>query len=129
MSQVETHEYEIKILNVLKKYNIMNEDIPKVLREYLNKYSDDTITLYFYRTWGSCREWKFVVTYEGGYIKEGDWVDKSSHKNPYKFKIIDKDEFLQKYADKKLTAYIYVSPSCSSSGKFSFQVEFIITKK
>jgi len=42
-------------------------------------------------------------------------------KNAHKYKVMDLQEFLEKYRGKELVMYVHESPSCNKSKEFSFR--------
>jgi hypothetical protein len=114
----------IEIVRVEKRYNIKPEDIFSEVKKYLFASEDGVkkVLLYSHDTWGSCREWKSILlNSDGSYINDGEWVDKSSHKNAHKYKVMDLQPFLEKYRGKELIIYVHESPSCNKSREFSFR--------
>ncbi|MCC6056346.1 MAG: hypothetical protein LM583_06695 [Desulfurococcaceae archaeon] len=122
-------EITVELVKIEKRYNINAEDILKQVKAYLFSYDDKSrIVLYKHDTWGSCREWKSILlNADGSYISDGEWVDQSSRKNAHKYKIMDLNEFLEKYRGKELIMYVHESPSCNPSKEFSFRVVVKIT--
>jgi hypothetical protein len=123
--ETEIGEIIVELVKIEKRYNIKPEDIPSQVKKYL--FASDNgvkkVLLYSHDTWGSCREWKSILLNpDGSYIKDGEWVDNSSRKNAHKYKVMDLNEFLEKYRGKELVMYVHESPSCNSSKEFSFRV-------
>jgi hypothetical protein len=115
----------IELVRIEKRYNIKPEEIPSQVKKYL--FASDNgvkkVLLYSHDTWGSCREWKSILlNSDGSYIPEGEWINNSSRKNAHKYKIMDLNEFLEKYRGKELVIYVSESPSCNKSKEFSFKV-------
>jgi len=134
-TQVQTQvPFRVEVVKVIKKWNVKNEDIQKIVVGYLlaynNKYNENKyVTLYYHDEWGSCREQKSVVLSEdGGYLEGGEWIDNSSRKNAHKFKVMEVAEFLEKYAGKNLVIYVYESPSCNTAKQFSFKAVFRVAR-
>lgn len=127
MSQ--THSIQFKIKKIIFKINIPDTEIEKVLNRVMIKkvleYSpiDDSgrILTYLHRTWGSCREWKLVAlkneNENGNEFVDGEWVDRSSSKNVFKYKLTDVEKL-----PKEVTVYYFESPSCNKSKQFRFKV-------
>ena len=114
----------IEIVRVEKRYNIKAEEIPSQVKKYLLASDNgvEKVLLYSHDTWGSCREWKSILLNpDGSYINGGEWVDQSSRKNAHKYKVMDLNEFLEKYRGKELVMYVHESPSCNKSKEFSFR--------
>jgi hypothetical protein len=125
--QVKTQlgDITIEIVKIEKRYHIKPEEIPSQVKKYLFASDDGVkkVLLYSHDTWGSCREWKSILlNADGSYISDGEWVDQSSRKNAHKYKIMDLNEFLEKYRGKELIMYVHESPSCNPSKEFSFRV-------
>ena len=117
--------FDIEIVKIEKKWNIANNEMAKKIKDMILSYGDGYATLYYYRTWGSCRVTKFLImNADGTYLPDGEWIDNSSRKNVNKWKIMNLNEFITKYAGKELSAFLYVSPSCNKSKQFSFRVIF-----
>ena len=114
----------IEIVKIEKRYNIKAEEIPSQVKKYLLASDNgvEKVLLYSHDTWGSCREWKSILLNpDGSYINGGEWVDQSSRKNAHKYKVMDLNEFLEKYRGKELVMYVHESPSCNKSKEFSFR--------
>ena len=114
----------IELVRIEKRYNIKPEEIINQVKKYL--FASDNgvkkVLLYSHETWGSCREWKSILlNTDGYYINDGEWVDNSSRKNAHKYKVMDLQEFLEKYRGKELVMYVHESPSCNKSKEFSFR--------
>jgi len=126
--------FRVEVVKVLKKWNISEGAIKGVIKYYLmdynNKYNTNKyVSLYSHETWGSCREWKHVVMNEdGSYLEGGEWIDNSSRKNAHKWKIMEVQSFLEKYAGKNLLIYVHESPSCNKSREFSFKAIFRVVR-
>jgi len=130
-SQVQTQtvktqvgDITIEIVKIEKRYNIKPEEIPSQVKKYLLASDNgvEKVLLYSHDTWGSCREWKSILLNpDGSYINGGEWVDQSSRKNAHKYKVMDLNEFLEKYRGKELVMYVHESPSCNKSKEFSFR--------
>jgi hypothetical protein len=119
----------VEVIRVEKRWNIPTEDIAGKIASMLKSYGNDQVTLFYHSTWGSCRVTKFIVmSTDGSYIPDGEWIDNSSNKNANKWKIMPLDEFMEKYAGKELLAYLYVSPSCNKSKRFSFRAVFRVVR-
>ena len=127
MSQTQTQaqsDITIEIVKIEKRYNIKPEEIPSQVKKYLLASYDGVkkVLLYSHDTWGSCREWKSIIlNSDGSYIQDGEWIDNSSRKNVHKYKVMDLNEFLEKYRGKELVMYVHESPSCNKSKEFSFR--------
>jgi hypothetical protein len=120
-----TLDFGIEIVKIEKKWNIANSEIAEKIKDMILSYGDGYATLYYHRTWGSCRVTKFLImNVDGTYLPDGEWEDRSSKKNANKWKIMSLKDFLTKYAGKELSAFLYVSPSCNKSKQFSFRVIF-----
>jgi len=124
--QVKTQvgDITIEIVKIEKRYNIKPEEIPSQVKKYLLASDNgvEKVLLYSHDTWGSCREWKSILLNpDGSYINGGEWVDQSSRKNAHKYKVMDLNEFLEKYRGKELVMYVHESPSCNKSKEFSFR--------
>ena len=128
MSQTQTQaqsDITIEIVKIEKRYNIKPEEILSQVKKYLFTSVDGVkkFLLYSHDTWGSCREWKSILLNpDGSYINSGEWIDNSSRKNAHKYKVMDLQEFLEKYRGKELVMYVHESPSCNKSREFSFRV-------
>ena len=121
--QVKIGDITIEIVKIEKRYNIKPEEIPSQVKNYLFANGTEKVLLYRHDTWGSCREWKSILLHpDGSYINGGEWVDNSSRKNAHKYKVMDLQEFLEKYRGKELVMYVHESPSCNKSREFSFRV-------
>jgi hypothetical protein len=125
--QVKTQlgDITIEIVKIEKRYNIKPEEIPSQVKKYLFASDDGEkkVLLYSHDTWGSCREWKSILlNTDGSYIQDGEWINNSSRKNVHKYKIMDLQQFLEKYRGKELVMYVHESPSCNKSREFSFKV-------
>ncbi|MEM1842248.1 MAG: hypothetical protein QXL19_07715 [Ignisphaera sp.] len=124
MSQVQT-QTRFKVKEIVFKYNIPDTEIEKVLeRVMVKKVLDYTpfdnsgkILTYLHRTWGSCREWKLVVFKGENEFVDGEWVDQSSSKNVFKYKLTD----LEKLPN-KIIIYYSETPSCNQRKQFKFKV-------
>jgi hypothetical protein len=117
--------FDIEIVKIEKKWNIANSEIAEKIKDMILSYGDGYATLYYHRTWGSCRVTKFLImNADGTYIDDGEWEDRSSRKNVNKWKIMPLRDFITKYAGKELSAFLYVSPSCNKSKQFSFRAIF-----
>ena len=120
--------WHVVVEEVLKAWNIDEEEIPGEVAAFLRRYKEngkDYVTLYVHTTWGSCRVTKFIVLADSGeFLNDGKWVDNSSRRNVHKYKVMREEEFLAKYAGKRLIAYAYVSPSCNQAKQYSFRVIF-----
>jgi hypothetical protein len=122
--KTEYGEVAIEIVKIEKRYNIKPEEILNQVKKYLFTSEDGVkkVLLYSHDTWGSCREWKSVLlNIDGTYIQDGEWIDKSSHKNAHKYKVMRLEEFFEKYRGKELVIYVHESPSCNKSKEFSFR--------
>jgi len=118
--------WHIIVEEVHRVWNINEEEIPRKIAALLRRFRESGyVTLYVHTTWGHCRVTKFIVLSENGnFLDDGKWVDNSSHRNVHKYKVMRREEFLAKYAGKRLVAYAYVSPSCNQAKQFSFRVVF-----
>jgi hypothetical protein len=124
-NQFKVGDITVEIVKIEKRYNIKPEEIPSQVKKYLFASDDGVkkVLLYSHDTWGSCREWKSILlNADGSYISDGEWVDQSSRKNAHKYKIMDLNEFLEKFRGKELIMYVHESPSCNPSKEFSFRV-------
>jgi hypothetical protein len=124
--QVKTQlgDITVEIVRIEKHFNIKPEEIPSQVKKYL--FASDNgvkkVLLYSHDTWGSCREWKSILlNTDGSYINDGEWVDNSS-RNVHKYKVMDLQQFLEKYRGKELLMYVHESPSCNARKEFSFRV-------
>lgn len=122
--KTEYGEIVIELVKIEKRYNIKPEDIINQVKNYMFASEDGVkkILLYSHETWGSCREWKSILLNpDGSYINGGEWIDNSSRKNVHKYKVMDLQQFLEKYRGKELIIYVHESPSCNKSREFSFR--------
>jgi hypothetical protein len=120
-----TLDFEIEIVKIEKKWNVSREEIAEKIKDMILSYGDGYATLYYHRTWGSCRVTKFLImNADGTYLPDGEWEDRSSKKNANKWKIMPLRDFITKYAGKELSAFLYVSPSCNKSKQYSFRAVF-----
>jgi hypothetical protein len=118
-------EITIELVKIEKRYNIKPEEILNQAKKYLFASEDGVkkVLLYSHDTWGSCREWKSILlNSDGSYIQDGEWIDNSSRKNAHKYKVMDLQQFLEKYRGKELVMYVHESPSCNKAREFSFRV-------
>lgn len=112
----------LKVKVVERKWNIVSDEIEAVLNKVIyiaKKYVDDDniITTYYHETWGSCREWKLLVTDVQGNYLPGEWIDRSSHRNVRKYKVTKISDL-----PSEVKVYYFESPSCNKSKRFSFLV-------
>jgi len=118
-------DFDVEIVKIEKKWNIKEDKIAEKIKDMILSYGDGYATLYYYRTWGSCRVTKFLImNADGTYLPDGEWEDHSSRKNVNKWKIMNLNDFITRYAGKELSAFLYVSPSCNKSAQYSFRTVF-----
>ncbi|MEM1669078.1 MAG: hypothetical protein QXM53_10510 [Thermofilaceae archaeon] len=118
---------KLKLKEVIFKYNISNKEIENMLSDLIIKSVEDgTIKAltYMYSTWGSCRKWKLVVTTKNGEYLPGEWVDRSSRKNPHKYKYTDINDL-----PNEIKIYYFESPSCNPGKRFKFMVLAEVEKR
>jgi hypothetical protein len=123
-NQVKVGDITVEIVKIEKRYNIKPDEILNQVKKYLFASDDGVkkVLLYSHDTWGSCREWKSILlNTDGSYIQDGEWIDNSSRKNAHKYKVMDLQQFLEKYRGKELVMYVHESPSCNKSREFSFR--------
>ncbi|MEM4958719.1 MAG: hypothetical protein QXX12_02465 [Nanopusillaceae archaeon] len=107
---------KLKVRQILKKYNIKNDDIENVLNKIIH-VENNSIAVFYHHSWGSCREFKFLMTDPNGKYFDGEWLDRSSNKNVHKFKFTDINNLPQ-----VVKVFYYESPSCNVRKKFSFEI-------
>jgi hypothetical protein len=126
--KAEWGEATIEIVKIEKRYNVDPEDIPTQIARYTFFIVGRImkVLVYRYDTGGPCRELKsYVLNSDGSYIPEGKWIDNSSRKQIHRYKVMDLQQFLEKYRGKELVVYVRESRSCNNKSSFRAVVRIL----
>lgn len=107
------------VREIMKKYNVSDDEVKSITIKVLMPKDEDMrenhILTYYRKTWGSCREWKLVVTDVNGNYLPGEWYDRSSNRNEYILKYTKVSEL-----PSVIKVYYKESPSCNPARQYSF---------
>ncbi|MEM2863357.1 MAG: hypothetical protein QXW20_07605 [Ignisphaera sp.] len=124
MSQTQAAQKVIlKLKEIVYRYNISKSEIESMLNDLVLRTVDEDgvekikALTYKYSTWGSCREWKLVVTTMNGEYLPGEWFDKSSNRNSHKYKYTEINDLPD-----VIKIFYSESPSCNPGKRFKFMV-------
>lgn len=107
------------VREIIKKYNVSDDEVKSIAVKVLMPKDEDMrvdyVMTYYRKTWGSCREWKLVVTDASGNYLPGDWYDRSSYRNEHRLKYTKVSDL-----PSVIKVYYKESPSCNPAGQYSF---------